>query len=546
MMAVASIVIPTYNHAQWVADAIDCALAQTVPCEVIVVDDGSTDGTRTVLDRYAEYIRVLTMPHGGPSAARNAGIEVARGDFIMFLDADDFIAADKVDKQLAEFDDDVGFVLCDVRIEEVSGRAVNASDRYRYADLQLHGWIGHQLDEANFIPIMSPLLRRSVLGNAIRFSDAKLPEDWHFWHAVARVARCRYVPEVLATYRKRTGGRNSCKPPALSRPSVTPPLRLNLGCGTPNTPSWHPMPGFVNLDRSLGWRFEDGLGEFADGSVAGISVSHSMMYVSGDDWPGVVAEFARVLKPGGVVRITEDDTTNPASSRYGGWRGSAPAVTLTDPAMVRRHLEIAGFTVHDVTADTSRYPDASLCQAQHGKAPDCFWIEGVRECALLLEPHADDAALFASFTAIRYKPRVVTCFPSSGDYGDTDVRHAETRAAMAILGAGPCEQWYGTDLVAKFRALDAKIRPTRVWAPSTDTSHPDHRAVAVAAAEVFGDRLTRFHTYNAEGKVRTGAPVPFEPGWVERKFRALACYRTQLAHPRARVFFADDLAEYQE
>ena len=90
--SVASIIIPSYNHAQWLPDAIESALAQTERCEVIIVDDGSTDGTISLLDRYKDRVRAVTLSHGGPSVARNTGIDMARGDFVMFLDADDVLS----------------------------------------------------------------------------------------------------------------------------------------------------------------------------------------------------------------------------------------------------------------------------------------------------------------------------------------------------------------------------------------------------------------------------------------------------------------------
>ena len=96
------------------------------------------------------------------------------------------------------------------------------------------------------------------------------------------------------------------------------------------------------------------------------------------------------------------------------------------------------------------------------------------------------------------------------------------------------------------RAFEARVHPTRVWAPSTYASHPDHIAVAEAADAVFGDRVTHFQTYTGAGKVRAGELVAFEASWLDLKRRALACYQTQLEHPRAKKFFAADLAEYIE
>lgn len=558
-----SIIVPTYQHRQHVASAVHSAMlaGAKVPggFEVIVVDDGSTDGSsehlRASFGAESQWLTIIrTEVNRGVAWARNTGIEHARGEFVQFLDADDTISAEKLVRQLEVLDDEAGWVLCDTSIVGTDGRQELASARYDYAAKALDGWVAPLLVAANFIPVHAPLVRRSVLGDSIRFPADRNPEDWHFWHAVASAARCRYLPEVLARYVKRHGGRNTTSPRnPRTVPGVVPPLRLNLGCGTPDTRSWHPMPGLVNLDRSLGWRFEDGLGDYVDGSVAGITVSHALMYVDEGRLPYVLGEFARVLEPGGVLRITEDNTEHPESSRRGGWRGSEPAVTLTGPRMMRRHLEAVGFTVHDVPETVTHFRDSSLRQAQHGAAPDCFWIEGIRECAVLFEPHADDGVLFAAFSIIRHRPRVVTCYPSEGDYGDTATRAAETAKAVGLLGGGPCEQWNGYPIEEQMRELDARLRPTIVFAPSPESSHAQHVGVADCARRVFGGapgRLRQYHTYRqleggaGHAKVRRGELVPHEPGWAERKRIALACYRTQLAHPRARRFFEDDLAEY--
>ena len=320
---------------------------------------------------------------------------------------------------------------------------------------------------------------------------------------------------------------------------------LNLGCGVPGTHSWRPIEGADNLDASMGWRFEDGLGQYADRSIDGITISHALMYVAESDWAFAFSEFSRVLRDGGVIRITEDETSDTRSSRFDGWKGSEPAVTLTHPAMVKAALEIAGLRAHDVDAGYSHFiGETSLCQQYHGDPPNVFFVEGIRMTRILFSPHSDDETLFAAFTILRYRPRVVVCFPSSGDYGRTSTRFAETVDAMSVLGGGPCYQWTGGDLVAQMRALDGELKPSLVFAPSLRASHPEHIAVAEAAAAVFGDRLRRFHTYDAEGKVRADRETEFEPVWVWQKLRALARYETQITHPRAHTFFLNDLREY--
>lgn len=322
-------------------------------------------------------------------------------------------------------------------------------------------------------------------------------------------------------------------------------IRLNLGCGNPNDRSWHPIEGWTNRDPALdGWRFEDGLGDYANGSVEAITVSHALMYLADDAWPAFIAECARVLCDEGVLRITEDHCTDTRSRTYPkGWQGSQKAVCLTSPEMVKTFLCGAGLRAVDCDPDQTNFVDRSIIQQQHGEPPDVFFVEGIRMTRVLFEPHADDGALFAAFTILKYRPHVVTCFGSSGDYGPTKLRAKETADAMPILGAPSWEQWDG-DVIEQMHALDARLKPSLVFAPNMQASHPDHVVVAHAAAAVFGDRLRTYHTYDAGGKVRAGRAVEFEPIWIQHKLRALARYPSQLAHPRACKFFLDGLDEW--
>lgn len=151
-------------------------------------------------------------------------------------------------------------------------------------------------------------------------------------------------------------------------------MKLNLGSG-PN-----PLDGFENLDPNpdyliddrATWSFEQSL-PYPDASIEGISISHALMYVALIDWPAAFNEIARVLQPGGIVRITEDATDDPESERYGGW---SDAVTLTSLELVRSHLRQVGLRTRAYTSSTSGFADLSLCQAWHGEAPKVFWIEG--------------------------------------------------------------------------------------------------------------------------------------------------------------------------
>lgn len=123
-----SVVIPAYNVAWCVGKAIDSALAQDWrDVEVIVVDDGSTDDTGVVLAGYGSAIRVIAQPNGGMSNARNAGIGAARGEFIAFLDADDWWLPTKLARQVRLMRErpDVGFCSCAARVENMDGSLAN-------------------------------------------------------------------------------------------------------------------------------------------------------------------------------------------------------------------------------------------------------------------------------------------------------------------------------------------------------------------------------------------------------------------------------------
>lgn len=102
-----SVIIPVYNGERYLAEAIESVLAQTYhPMEILVIDDGSTDGTAGVADHFSPDIKHFYQTNGGTGAARNRGIEEANGGFFAFLDADDIWVEDKLMRQMAEFHSD--------------------------------------------------------------------------------------------------------------------------------------------------------------------------------------------------------------------------------------------------------------------------------------------------------------------------------------------------------------------------------------------------------------------------------------------------------
>jgi glycosyltransferase involved in cell wall biosynthesis len=103
MKPLVSILIPAYNAEPWISDTIQSAIAQTWQCkEIIVVDDGSKDRTAAVAQRFAsKEVAVVSVRNQGAAAARNHALQLSRGDYIQWLDADDLLAPDKIERQLA-------------------------------------------------------------------------------------------------------------------------------------------------------------------------------------------------------------------------------------------------------------------------------------------------------------------------------------------------------------------------------------------------------------------------------------------------------------
>jgi glycosyltransferase involved in cell wall biosynthesis len=102
-----SVMIGVYNGARYLSEAIDSVLAQTrSPSELIVVDDGSTDGSGAIADAYGSPVRSIRQDRGGMAASRNRAVREATGDFFAFLDADDRFPPDKLERQLAVFEAD--------------------------------------------------------------------------------------------------------------------------------------------------------------------------------------------------------------------------------------------------------------------------------------------------------------------------------------------------------------------------------------------------------------------------------------------------------
>lgn len=125
-----AVVIPTYNRAPLVVEAVESALGQTAPCEVVVVDDGSTDDTLQRLEAFGDAIVVLSQENRERGAARNAGAEVVPdADLLCFLDADDLLLPDHVARlgDLARHHPHASVVVSGARTVDLDGRVLEGS-----------------------------------------------------------------------------------------------------------------------------------------------------------------------------------------------------------------------------------------------------------------------------------------------------------------------------------------------------------------------------------------------------------------------------------
>lgn len=201
-MTTVTAVMPAYNGAKYIRDTLESVLGQQdVTPEVIVVDDGSTDGTWDILEGFGSRIRTIRSHNQGPARARNLAASNARGEWLAFIDADDLWLPDKLSKQLAVVDDGTGLVFTDVEtFGECEGVSRFVSDVHQLPE----GDVFRNLLFANYITCSSVLIRRSAfveLGGFCEEDALRGVEDWDLWLRVAAKWNVKGVHEPLTQYR---------------------------------------------------------------------------------------------------------------------------------------------------------------------------------------------------------------------------------------------------------------------------------------------------------------------------------------------------------
>jgi glycosyltransferase involved in cell wall biosynthesis len=209
-----TVVIAAYNAARFIRQTLDSVFAQTLHhVELIVVDDGSTDGTAAILNTIDDRrLQVLHQTNAGVSAARNAGLALARAPYIFFLDADDVLLPDALQRMVATLDDNPDRVACfahHIRIAE------DGTELSRRADLPLKMFPPsdtlRNLVTKNFIVCGAICIRTEAARRVRGFNpDLKWGEDWEFWCRLAVLADFAAMPnDVVLLYRQHRGSANS-------------------------------------------------------------------------------------------------------------------------------------------------------------------------------------------------------------------------------------------------------------------------------------------------------------------------------------------------
>ncbi len=197
-----SVIIPAYRAASTIRRAVDSVLAQTTPAqEIIVVDDGSPDGLAAIVEQYSSPIKLIRIANSKTATARNVGIEAATGDFIAFLDADDYWEPCKLESQLAVFSQhpQVGIVAGRFRMEELSGQSCLSSLKNGYYDRVLSVGKGQAFLTGALMWTGTVIVRRQTLGDYRFVSGLEPAEDRDLWVRLAASAPVYLMSQPLAT-----------------------------------------------------------------------------------------------------------------------------------------------------------------------------------------------------------------------------------------------------------------------------------------------------------------------------------------------------------
>jgi glycosyltransferase involved in cell wall biosynthesis len=197
-----SVIIPTYNSAEYIEEALESVFEQTFQdFEIIVVDDGSTDGTGEILKKYGDRIRYIFQGNSGPASARNQGIRTALGEFIAFLDADDLWVPTKLEKQLELFRQrkDLGMVTtgaCSFDEKGVFGYSTDKRETLMVGDIAINIFLRSNIGTPTV------MVRKEIFDSVGFFEEnIRQSEDDNMWIRIAAHYEVELIDEALIKVR---------------------------------------------------------------------------------------------------------------------------------------------------------------------------------------------------------------------------------------------------------------------------------------------------------------------------------------------------------
>jgi glycosyltransferase involved in cell wall biosynthesis len=206
-----SVVIPVYNQGGFVGAAIESVLAQDVPSELIVVDDGSTDETPDVLDRFGDRLLTIRQPNRGAAAALNAGIRAAAGKFVCWLSADDRYLPGKLRMQVALLESlpSAGFSCTWTRLIDAEGRLYRPDKppRWKHEDRFVSVFWNNPINGS------SVMIRKALLDQVGYFDESLTADvDAHMWLRLLETTELAEVRHFLTEYRIHTASISANRP----------------------------------------------------------------------------------------------------------------------------------------------------------------------------------------------------------------------------------------------------------------------------------------------------------------------------------------------
>jgi len=200
MKPLVSIGIPCFNNARWLAQAIESALEQSSPeKEVIVVDDGSKDESVLIAKKFGDHIQLIVTENRGGNHARNRALRAARGEWIQFLDADDYLEPEKITQQFAEADDgaDADVIYSPTWMEDLIKQTRDPSVIDTQLDLYSQ-WLAWQIPQTG-----GALWRKSALESVGGWKEGQpcCQEHELYLRALQAGLRFRFAPTPHAAYR---------------------------------------------------------------------------------------------------------------------------------------------------------------------------------------------------------------------------------------------------------------------------------------------------------------------------------------------------------